>query len=51
MDPEIAEFERGLLESIGQMKRGEVSCVHTPEMIAGYKTRGYPVGSVKAEAK
>ena len=25
--------------------------MHTPEMIAGYKTRGRPVGSVKAEAK
>ena len=51
VDPEIAEFERGLLESIGQMKRGEVSPMHTPEIIAGYKTRGRPVGSVKAEAK
>ena len=51
VEPEIAEFERGLLESIGQMKRGEVGRVHTPKMIAGYKTRGRPVGSVKAEAK
>jgi uncharacterized protein (DUF4415 family) len=51
VDPEIAEFERGLLESIAQMKRGEVAHVHTPEMITGYKTRGRPVGSVKAEAK
>ena len=51
VDPEIAEFERGLLESIGQMKRGEVGRMHTPEMIAGYRTRGRPVGSVKAEAK
>ena len=49
--PEIAEFERGLLESICQMKRGEVGRVHTLEMIAGYKTRGRPAGSVKAEAK
>jgi hypothetical protein len=51
VDPEIAEFERGLLESIGQMQRGEVGRVHTPEMNAGYKTHGRPVGSVKAEAK
>lgn len=51
VDPEIAEFERGLLESIDQMKRGEVGRVHTPEMIAGYKARGRPVGSVKAETK
>ncbi len=47
MSPEIAEFERGLLESIAQMKHGEVGRVHTPEMIAGYKARGRPVGSVK----
>ena len=51
VDPEVAEFERGLLESISQMKRGEVGLTHTPEMIAGYKTRGRPVGSVKADAK
>lgn len=51
VDPEIAEFERGLLESIAQMKRGEVGHLHTPEMIAGYKTRGRPVGSVKASGK
>ena len=51
VEPEIAEFERGLLESVGQMKRGEVGGMHTPEMIAGYKTSGRPVGSVKAEAK
>ena len=25
--------------------------MHTPEMIAGYKSRGRPEGSVKAEAK
>ena len=37
VDPEIAAFERGLLESIGQMKRGEVGRMHTPEMIAGYR--------------
>jgi hypothetical protein len=29
VDPEIAEFERGLLESIAQMKRGEVGHTHT----------------------
>ena len=51
VDPEIAEFERGLLESIAQMKRGEVGRTHPPEMITGYKTRSRPVGSVKAEAK
>ena len=40
MDSESAEFERDLLESIGQMKRGQMGRMHTPEMIAGYKTRG-----------
>lgn len=53
VDPEIAEFEQGLLASIDQMKRGEFGRVHTPEMIAGYKARavGRPVGSVKANPK
>ena len=51
VDLRIAGFERGLLESTGQLKRGEVGRMHTPEMIAGYKTRGRPVGSVKAEAR
>ena len=51
VDPEIVEFERGLLESISQMKLCEVGRTHTPEMVAGYKTRGRPMGSVKAEAK
>ena len=40
-----------MLESIGQMKRVGVGSVHTPKMIAGYKTRGRPVGSVKADAR
>lgn len=51
VDPEIAEFERGLLASIDQMKRGEFAAGHTPKMIAGYKARGRPVGSRKASPK
>jgi uncharacterized protein (DUF4415 family) len=50
-DPELTEFENDLLESIRQAKRGEFAVVHTPEMIAGYKTRGRPVGSVQAVTK
>lgn len=50
-DPEIREFEEALLRSIGQAKRGEFAAVHTPEMIAGYRARGRPAGSVQAVTK
>lgn len=49
IDDELTEFERGLLESIGQAKRGEFAAVHTPEQIM--VRRGRPLGSVKAHAK
>ena len=49
IDDELTEFERGLLESIGQAKRGEFAAVHTPKQIMA--RRGRPVGSVKAYAK
>lgn len=47
-DPEMAQFERDLLESIQQAKRGEYARVHTPEMI---RARGRPIGTTKANAK
>ncbi len=50
-DPELTEFENDLLESIRQAKRGEFAAVHTPEMIAGYKARGRPVGTRKEGTK
>lgn len=50
-DPEMREFEEALLRSIGEAKRGEFAAVHTPEMIAGYRARGRPVGSVQAVTK
>jgi uncharacterized protein (DUF4415 family) len=50
-DPELTLFERDLLESIRQAKRGEFAAVHTPEMIEGYRARGRPVGSVQAVTK
>lgn len=50
-DPELREFEEALLRSIDQAKRGEFARVHTPEMIAGYRARGRPVGSVQATKK
>lgn len=40
-----------LRESLAQAKRGEFAAVHTPDMIAGYKARGRPVGSIKEDAK
>ncbi len=48
---ELTAFERGLLESIAQAKRGEFARVHTPEMIEGRRTRGRPAGSVQAITK
>lgn len=46
---DLTDFERGLLESIGQMKRGEVAEVHTPETI--HARRGRPTGSVQMVTK
>ena len=33
IDDELTEFERGLLESIAQAKRGEFAAVHTPARV------------------
>jgi len=48
-DTELSEFERDLLESIAQAKRGE-GRVTTPEQIMA-RRQGRPVGSVKAAPK
>lgn len=50
-DPEMREFEEALMRSVGEATRGEFAAVHTPEMIAGYRARGRPVGSVQAVTK
>ena len=50
VDPEIAAFERGLMESLNQAKRGEFAAVHTPEQITA-RRRGRPAGSVQASTK
>ncbi len=49
INDELTAFERGLLESIGQMKRGEFAAVHTPEQIMA--RRGRPMGSTKVDTK
>lgn len=51
MDAEMLAFANDVAESIRQAKRGEFAAVHTPEMIAGYKSRGRPAGSVKGDTK
>lgn len=51
MDAEMLAFANDVAESIRQAQRGEFAAVHTPEMIAGYKTRGRPVGTRKDDAK
>lgn len=48
-DTELSEFERDLLESIAQAKRGE-GRVTTPEQIMA-RRQGRPVGSLKAAPK
>lgn len=48
-DDKLTEFERGLLESIAQAKRGEFAAVHTPAQIMA--RRGRPVGSSKPDSK
>lgn len=50
VDPEIAAFERGLMASLGQAKRGEFAAVHTPEQITA-RRRGRPLGSVQPLTK
>jgi uncharacterized protein (DUF4415 family) len=50
-DEVLTEFERGLLESIAQAKRGEFARVHTPEAIEARRARGRPAGSVQAVTK
>ena len=45
----VEQFASDVLESIRQMKRGEVAQMHTPEDIA--TRRGRPVGSVAAVTK
>ena len=50
VDPEVAAFERGLIESLGQARRGEFAAVHTPEQITA-RRRGRPVGSVQVSTK
>ena len=50
VDPELTAFERDLLESIAQAKRGDYAAVHTPEQIKARRA-GRPVGSVKAAPK
>jgi uncharacterized protein (DUF4415 family) len=49
MDKETEKFAADVLDSIRQMKRGEVAQVHTPEQITA--RRGRPVGSVAAVTK
>jgi uncharacterized protein (DUF4415 family) len=49
-DEELSEFERDLLESVRQARRGEFARVSTPEAIAA-RRRGRPAGSVKLAPK
>jgi uncharacterized protein (DUF4415 family) len=51
MDAEMLAFANDVAESIRQAKRGESAAVHTPEVIEGYKARGRPVGTHKADTK
>ena len=48
-DPEMDDFEKSLLRSVKQAKKGEYAAKHTPEQIKA--RRGRPPGSVKADSK
>lgn len=48
-DPDIAQFEADLLESVEQMQRSEYAAAHTPEAIKA--RRGRPVGSKQEVTK
>ena len=50
VDPEIAQFEQDLLESMAQAQRGEYAQVHTPQTIEA-RRRGRPRGSTTANPK
>lgn len=50
VDDELTDFERGLLESIAQMHRGEFAATHTPAQILARRA-GRPKGSTKVQAK
>lgn len=50
IEQELTPFERDLLASIAQAKKGEYVAVHTPEQIMARRA-GRPVGSVKAGSK
>jgi uncharacterized protein (DUF4415 family) len=49
MDKETEKFAADVLESIRQMKRGEIAKIHTPDQITA--RRGRPTGSVAAVTK
>jgi uncharacterized protein (DUF4415 family) len=44
-DKDFEQFEKDLLQSIDEMKRGQFAAVHTPEAIEARK-RGRPVQAV-----
>lgn len=48
--PKLTAFERELLESVDQARRGEYAEVHTPEKIEA-RRRGRPAGTTKEPVK
>ena len=50
IDKEMVQFEKDLLQSITEMKRGEHAAVHTADQIVARK-RGRPTGTVKETPK
>jgi uncharacterized protein (DUF4415 family) len=51
MDADMLAFASDVAHSIRQAKHGEYAAVHTPEMVAGYKARGRPIGTHKDDTK
>lgn len=51
IDKEMGQFEKDLLQSIAQMKRGEHATVHTAERIVARKRKGVIDAHVDGERR
>ena len=51
IDEEMVQFEKDLLQSIAQMKRGEHAAVHTAERIVARKGKGVIGAHVDGERR
>lgn len=50
-DPEIAQFQSDLLESLRQAKRGDFAAIHSPEQITARRIGRPPLATPKQAVK